>query len=447
LVPPFTGHFRVLIDTPRGLAPLHPGTRAPDAPTPTTELRRDIVQKGPGSNSETKLTSATATALIHQEENGVGGEEVKIKPCGTCGSDATSVRYNSISSRGDFSVCATCYMEGRFPSTMHSGEFIKVSNQDSIYHSGSGLNGLGTTKESNEWSDEEVLKLLEGLEMFENDWDKISDHVGTRAKDQCIVHFLQLPIEDPYLEATQADLGPLQYAARLPFSQVDNPIMSVMAFLASTVNVNVAAKAAGRAVEELEKSMKSKVTSSSEEGGASEDSKGKGKAVDEMEVDDTTTEEVMKGEKDDHDSPRNNIERAAAIALGSAAAKSHVLALEEDASLHSLVTAVVEAQVQKLELKLAHFTQLETLLELERRSIEANKESLYQERLRMNKMMVEVQEIYSNAKLRAELSELENKAMQTLVNATTRVEEPVIVVQEQGEMVQEQNMENYLALL
>lgn len=36
--------------------------------------------------------------------------------------------------------------------------------------------------------------------MFKDDWNKIADHVGTRTHDECILRFLQLPVEDPYLE-------------------------------------------------------------------------------------------------------------------------------------------------------------------------------------------------------------------------------------------------------
>lgn len=35
--------------------------------------------------------------------------------------------------------------------------------------------------------------------MFGDDWNLIAGHVGSRAKDQCIIKFIQLPIEDIYL--------------------------------------------------------------------------------------------------------------------------------------------------------------------------------------------------------------------------------------------------------
>ena len=36
--------------------------------------------------------------------------------------------------------------------------------------------------------------------MYKDDWNKVSDHVRSRTQDECILRFLQLPIEDPYIE-------------------------------------------------------------------------------------------------------------------------------------------------------------------------------------------------------------------------------------------------------
>ena len=301
-------------------------------------------------------------------------------------------------------MCAACYGEGRFPSSLHSGEFVKLEM-------GPYEHAPGTV-----WTDQETLRLLEGLEMFEDEWDKVSDHVRTRTKDECVVKFLQLPIEDPFLEATQAELGPLQYA-KMPFTREDNPILSVMAFLASAVDKNVAAQAAGRSIAQLESGLKARAASeahaptangtaspvtngdSSKEAAATN---GSTPAADEMDVDPATDAKPagVTSANDDGatSSARNNVEQAAVVALGAAAAKAHLLALEEDASLHSLVTSVVEAQVRKIELKLSHFDALESLLEVERRTLEQGKQQLYEDRLKVARMMQDVQALLAKAK-------------------------------------------------
>ena len=89
----------------------------------------------------------------------------------------------------------------------------------------------------------------QALEMYKDDWNKVSEHVGSRTQDECILHFLRLPIEDPYLEDSDASLGPLAFQP-IPFSQSGNPVMSTVAFLASVVDPRVAAAAAKAALGE-----------------------------------------------------------------------------------------------------------------------------------------------------------------------------------------------------
>lgn len=91
------------------------------------------------------------------------------------------------------------------------------------------------------------LHYHQALEMYKDDWNKVSEHVGSRTQDECILHFLRLPIEDPYLEDSEASLGPLAYQP-IPFSQSGNPVMSTVAFLASVVDPRVASAAAKSAL-------------------------------------------------------------------------------------------------------------------------------------------------------------------------------------------------------
>ena len=110
------------------------------------------------------------------------------------------------------------------------------------------------------WTEQETLKLLEGMEMHRDDWNKVAEHVSSRSQDECVLHFLKLPIQDSYLDETNlgqlhnddvitshTHLGPLQYQP-VPFSQSGNPIMSTVAFLASVVDPRVAAAAAKAAL-------------------------------------------------------------------------------------------------------------------------------------------------------------------------------------------------------
>lgn len=81
--------------------------------------------------------------------------------------------------------------------------------------------------------------------MYRDDWNKVSQHVSTRTQHECILHFLRLPIQDPYCE--EVSLGPLAHQP-IPFSKAGNPVMSTVAFLASVVDPRVAAAGAKAAL-------------------------------------------------------------------------------------------------------------------------------------------------------------------------------------------------------
>ena len=54
---------------------------------------------------------------------------------------------------------------------------------------------------------QETLLLLEGLEMYSDKWTEVAEHVGTKSALDCVLHFLQLPIQEDFvadLEATPA---------------------------------------------------------------------------------------------------------------------------------------------------------------------------------------------------------------------------------------------------
>lgn len=69
------------------------------------------------------------------------------------------------------------------------------------------LKDKGAATRTRDWTDQETLLLLEALEMYKDDWNKVSEHVGSRTQDECILQFLRLPIEDPYLEEDFGHLG------------------------------------------------------------------------------------------------------------------------------------------------------------------------------------------------------------------------------------------------
>lgn len=254
------------------------------------------------------------------------------------------------------------------------------------------------------WSAQERLLLLEGLEMYDDDWDKVASHVGGhRSKEECIAHFLQLPIEDQYLAQNDVDLGPLKYK-HSALSSSDNPVLSVVSFLASIVDPQVAAAAAEQAKGALMAKLKIEAdkTATKSDGPADKpDKSGAGEDTDTTMQDATTAESGDQPAKSDHngdvksepDSDEAPIKRAARAAIGTAAAKAHLIAHAEDRELHQLVRQAVSEQVKKLEGKMSAFSEMEHLLELERRSVEQAKSQLMADRLNLVSHMNRLQDV------------------------------------------------------
>jgi len=249
--------------------------------------------------------------------------------------------------------------------------------------------------------------------MYKDDWNKVCEHVGSRTQDECILQFLRLPIEDPYLEdGSGSAMGPLAYQP-VPFSKSGNPIMSTVAFLASVVDPRIAASAAKAAMDEFAK-IKEEVPSSLVNahikhvkgiaqdgkipdpkaglaltgiaGTESEVTNGEKKddssVVDKdkpesMETDDSSTEEKSEkktdseGKTDASDAKGTDvtISTAAASALGAAAVKAKHLAAVEERKIKSLVAFLVETQMKKLEIKLRHFEELEAIMDREMENV------------------------------------------------------------------------------
>ncbi|KAJ1913340.1 SWI/SNF and RSC complex subunit Ssr2 [Tieghemiomyces parasiticus] len=396
--PPFTGHFRVTADTPRGLQPFQP--HAPITSTAGGQRRSSATALAAAGGESTAGKSAAAPGLnlaLRKHLYDAGAEDSGSTPnvagstprfhCFTCGVDCTAVRYHGLKVK-KMDLCAPCYLEGRFPAAMSSGDFVK-------------LEASAVKQAQNDpWTDQETLLLLEGIEMYDNDWFRIADHVGTRTREQCITRFLQLPIEDPYLEtATGGDgagvTGSLFQHQNLPFSQASNPVMSVVAFLAANVNPGVAAAAAQSALKELAASAKAadkdKISKEKEDGVASSAMEVDGKPSEDGTATTSSHEKEAATTNGQDGPPTPAVQRAAAAALGAAAAKAETLARYEERQIQNHVHQAVELQLKKLELKMREFEELETIVRNQQQELEAERIKLLQDRLLVRKTLDELQ--------------------------------------------------------
>ena len=407
--PPFTGHFRVICDTPRGLQPWQPAadsvvqegkkhadteTKAAAAPVPKSDLNLEIGRNiyeptarenklnktEKQANGDAPTTNGTSDTAPKAIEDIVKPSISKVN-CFSCGIDCTRVHYHNsqtdaaaTASKIKYDLCPNCYAEGRMPSNHNQSLYVKIENP--TYSS--------VPDRDAPWSDGETLRLLEAMERYDENWDEIADYVGTRTKEECVVKFLQFEIEDKYLDAEPIKpstgismLGSQQ--GHLPFSQADNPVMSVIGFLASLTEPSVTAAVANKTVEAMKQSLRNQL----EKPTTSE--KGKEKEGDAMEIDvrETTTTTTT---------TTHSMSTLATIPLATIAARAGGLASHEEREMTRLVSGAVNATLEKFELKLKQFNEMEQILQAERRELERGRQQLYLDRLALKRRIADVQE-------------------------------------------------------
>ncbi|KAA8564367.1 hypothetical protein MFRU_013g00050 [Monilinia fructicola] len=411
--PPFTGHFKVICDTPRGLQPWQPsadpivlqGKKSEDTeakatvePAPKSDLNLQIGRNiydatakenkligdsKKQTNGESTNTNGTSDIVQKSIEDIVKPPAAKIL-CHVCGIDCTRVYYHHMSPadptasgtiKGKSDICSNCFMESRYPHNHSRLHYHKMENPTYT----------AAPEIARDWSDGEVLRLLEALESNDDDWTAVADYVGTRTKEECVIKFLQFEIEDKYIDVEPSSteksdksigiglLGPDN--GMLPFSQADNPLMSVIGFLASLTDPKVTAASAGRTVDAMKKSLREKI----EKPQGSEKGKEKESASDSMEIDNA-------------ESTKQTLSDIAAFPLAAVAGRAGALASHEEREMTRLVSAAVNITSMKLDLKLKQFNEMEDILQAERRELERGRQQLFLDRLSFKKRVRDVQE-------------------------------------------------------
>ncbi|MBA0765086.1 hypothetical protein Gotri_014344 [Gossypium trilobum] len=286
-------------------------------------------------------------------------------------SSGSSIMLGTLGPGVDTLLCSDCFHDGRFFSGHSSIDFVRVESKDY-----GDLDGES-------WSDQETLMLLEALEIYNENWNEIAEHVGTKSKAQCILHFLRLPMEEGLLEDMEVPSMPksmivsngdgrgilhsnmngsltgpnLQDAdseSRLPFANSGNPVMAMVAFLASAVGPRVAAACAHASLAAL--------------------SEGENSA---------TNGSVGQNEAEVHPLPPEKTKAAAKAGLAAAAMKAKLFADHEEREIQRLSANIINHQLKRMELKLKQFAEVETLLMKECDQVEKTRQRFAAERARI----------------------------------------------------------------
>ncbi|CEP11580.1 hypothetical protein [Parasitella parasitica] len=255
--PPFEGQIKVIAELPIGLKkPIKKEGEDVEIVTITTqqtlENEKDAnhAELSSTSNSTSTFTSTESPTNAYKETNNpaldlnldlrvniyeaaakIYEEKRNIETCVSCKTTSKD-GYR----RDTTFVCSDCYEADKIPENSKKEDFSKKQ----------------LIQEEAGWTEQEDMFLLEGLDMYPDDWDKVAEHVSTKSRDACIFHYLKLPTADPRIDPEVRRLGLLDFNRE---DEVENPIMSVVAFLAANVRPKVAASAIRDVEEDDEKDM------------------------------------------------------------------------------------------------------------------------------------------------------------------------------------------------
>jgi SWI/SNF related-matrix-associated actin-dependent regulator of chromatin subfamily C len=175
----------------------------------------------------------------------------------------------------------------------------------------------------------------------------------------------------------------------LPFNQVDNPVMSVVGFLASLADPASTAAAANRSADELKRNLRKQLERANQTDNAEEADK-KDTEVDKAESMDVDFRQTVVTTTTTTSSTTKT--SLASIPLASIGARGAVFASHEEREMTRLVSAAANVMLQKLELKLKYFDEMEELLREQRRELERGRQQLFLDRLAFKRQVQSVQD-------------------------------------------------------
>lgn len=200
------------------------------------QAKQEIESAAPGSQtrgrSQDKNKQSKTSRIIEPVE------EVKMKK------ELNDLQFTYV-------LCASCFDSKKYPNVLTPSDFQRCSIQTLLTKSS--ITGdereiltkqeLENLEPAGEWTTEETLQLLDSVAKHGEDWDEVAkDMEGVKTKQQCVSHFISLPINENTSEkihninamamkAQQEKQQILGEQASVPtvFSDVSNPILAQVA--------------------------------------------------------------------------------------------------------------------------------------------------------------------------------------------------------------------------
>lgn len=272
--------------------------------------------------------------------------------------DVTRLRYHC-TKIPDVDLCPLAYADGRFPPGCSAKDFVRVEYTQPVKDPHS------------EWTDQERMLLLEALEVYGDDWNRVSEHVGGKSAMECVQQLLELPIEEtlmtPEIPAVSMQLvsdrthNPMATAhehngdddvvavfekdkgpTRMPFEETANPAMVNLAFISSLIGGRVAGACAQRMLEVIAEKEEKKVESNNGDVSTATD------------ADCDAAAGEISGEV---------LREATAAGFAAAATQARLLAEHEEREMQRLVLSACEIQFRRINTKMEYLEEIDAVVQ------------------------------------------------------------------------------------
>ncbi|KAJ0988792.1 hypothetical protein J5N97_007148 [Dioscorea zingiberensis] len=343
--------------------------------------------------------------------------------CGVCGKHCEPGEHET--TRDGFFKCQKCSFE--------KGDEGKSGDGSKTNDHMNGNCDFGTRT----WTDAETLLLLEAVMKHGDDWDLIAQHVRTKNKVDCIARLIQLPFGEHILgtiggkceirnsNSQPADIRtihhgttenlqeimstddkhdiqndvekvveessaapPLKKRCRPSIIDATDSLMQQVALLATAAGPDIAAAAADAAVSALCKENPDIMNGFAADQHEATDKFASYTTQNELGSELTNqVQDVERNKEADISEPvpekfaatAFRIRAAVATSLGATAARAKLLADQEEREIELLMASIIDMQLKKIQHKMKHFEELESIMEKEYADIQQQKESILEE--------------------------------------------------------------------
>ena len=169
------------------------------------ELFNNIKVNNNNTNNQTENNKTQKenndNSTVNQTEN-INNEKEKIKTNCVINIDNKNINHTNVKNSKALLICEDCYNENNFPEGVDKSDF-ELSSIYNLFCKEKLDKKITDELEEEKWTEAETQKLINAFEKYDdNNWDQIVSFVngntGTKTKQDCIVHLLQLPIKEKY---------------------------------------------------------------------------------------------------------------------------------------------------------------------------------------------------------------------------------------------------------